>query len=453
MGVSRVFDIAQRSLSTYQHALDITSHNVANAANSNYTRQTAVLSTEKGEASGGLVFGMGVKLDLIQRQRDSLIDTQIRANNQKYSDNSKRSNILGQVEQLFGEPSDLGLSNTLNNFFNSWSEASVTPNSLALRYNLIRSAENLSNKVQDIYTGLTQVKSSLMTDAQNTVSSINSYLKEIQSLNSQIFEITIKGEQPNDLIDQRDTVLDSLSKLVNVNVTTDADGSAIVSIGGVFAADKTVAKEFKLSESGGALTINSGTDGIALNLSGGELYAITDLYSKGVPSYTDKIDTMMNSLKDAVNKAHSSGYSITDPPETGINFFDGYSEGVLKINSDLQLDPSKIALSKDGTNGNGDIATAISDIRNAKRVNGATISDSYGALISEIGSQKQSSEQMAQSNDLILQQLDQQKSSISGVSIDEEMTNVIKFQRAYEASAKMIKIADDMLQTILNMVQ
>ena len=452
MGISRIFDISQRSLSAYQQALDITSHNIANASNPDYSRQKPLLTPEKSESSGSLVFGTGVKLELIQRQRDSLIDSQIRANNQKYSDNSKRSDILGQVEQLFGEPSDLGLSNTMSSFFNSWSEASVSPNSSSLRFNVLRSAENLSNKVKDIYDGLNDIKSSLMSDAKTVVTSINNYLQEIQSLNKQIFEVNLKDQQPNDLLDQRDLVIDKLSKLVNINVTTDSSNSAIVSVGGMFAADKTFAKEFQLTEENGKLSVISGVDSYPLNLTSGELFAITDIYSKTIPGYVEKIDSMMTALADSVNELHATGHTISDPVETGLNFFESYIDGELTINQDILQDPNKIAFSKDGTIGNAEIATKIAELSNSKILNGSTLADNYGALISEIGSQKQSSDQMAQSNQLILQQLDQQKASVSGVSIDEEMTNVIKFQRSYQASAKMIKIADEMLQTILNMV-
>lgn len=452
MGISRIFDISQRSLATYQQALDITSHNIANASNPDYSRQKAILTPEKSEYSGSLVFGTGVKLDLIQRERDSLIDSQIRSNNQKYSDNSKRSDILGQVEQLFGEPSDLGLSNTMTTFFNSWSEASVNPTSSSLRFNVLRSAENLSNKVKDIYDGLSDIKTSLMSDAKSIITSINDYLKEIQSLNKQIFEVTLKSQQPNDLLDQRDLVIDKLSKLININVTTDSSNSSIVSVGGMFAADKTTAKEFQLSESNGKLVITSGSDSFPLNVTSGELFAVTDIYSKSIPDYVEKIDSVITTLADSVNQLHASGFTMASPAETGVKFFESYTDGTLTINQDILQDPNKIALSKDGTVGNGDIATRIADLINSKLLNGTTLADNYGSLISEIGSQKQSSDQMAQSNQLILQQLDQQKAAVSGVSIDEEMANVIIYQRSYQASARMIKIADEMLQTILNMV-
>jgi len=452
MGISRIFDLSQRSLATYQQALDITSHNIANASNPDYSRQKALLAAEKSEASGSLTFGTGVKLGVVQRERDNLIDSQIRANNQKNSDNTKRSDILGQVEQLFGEPSDLGLSTMMTNFFNSWSEASVSPNSSSLRYNVLRSAENLSNKARDIYEGLTEIRSSLMADAKQIVTDVNNYLKEIQALNKQIFEVTIKGQQPNDLLDQRDVVIDKLSKLANVNVSTDSSNSVIISVGGMFAVDKTVAREFQLTEVNGKLAVTSGVDGFPLNLTGGELSAVSDIYSKSIPDYITQLDTIMTTLSDSVNQLHSSGYNVNSPAETGINFFDGYKEGVLLINKDLLAEPNKIAFSKDSTVGNAEIATKIAELSNKKILNGTTLGDNYGSLISEIGSQKQSSERMAEANQLILDQLGQQKSSISGVSIDEEMTAVLQYQRSYQASAKMIKIADEMLQTILTMV-
>ena len=453
MGVSRIFDISQSSLAAYQQALNITSNNIANASNPDYSRQTPVLSTAKSQSNGTLIFGSGVNLDYIQRQRDTLVDSQIRANNQKYSDNSKRSDILGQIEQLFGEPSDLGLSNVMDSFFNSWSAASVSPNSSALRMNVVTSAQNLATKVKDIYEGITEAKSSLMSDAKNTITTINSYLKQILDLNNQIIAGSLNNQQPSDLLDQRDSVIDSLSKLVNINVTTDSSNGVMVSIGGTLAVDKNMVNEFQLKEVNGNLSLTTGTDSFSTNVTGGELFAIKEIYSKTIPSYLTQINDVMVSLSDSVNQLHATGFTNATPTQTGLNFFDGYNEGILTINQDIVRDPNKIALSKDGTSGNGDIATKIAELSSAKLLNGATLADNYGSLISEVGTQKQFSDQMAQANQLVLQQLEQQKSSVSGVSLDEEMANVLKFQRSYEASAKMIKIGDEMLQTILSMVQ
>jgi flagellar hook-associated protein 1 FlgK len=136
----------------------------------------------------------------------------------------------------------------------------------------------------------------------------------------------------------------------------------------------------------------------------------------------------------------------------GINFFDSYSGGVLTINQDILDDPANIAVSSDGTSGNGDIALAISDINNQSVLNGNTLIESYSGLISRLGTDIKTAADSADSTYLLLEQLQYERASISGVSIDEEMTNVIMYQKSYDASAKLVKVADEMLSTIINMV-
>ena len=133
MGVSRIFDISVRSLAAYQRAMDVTAHNVANSSNPDYSRQQITFATAIPEKLQGFIWGSGVKIDNVLRVRDQLTDQQIRSNNQDYSNNNTRSTIQSQVEVLFSEPSDLGISTLMDTFFNSWSQLSVTPNSSALR--------------------------------------------------------------------------------------------------------------------------------------------------------------------------------------------------------------------------------------------------------------------------------------------------------------------------------
>ncbi|MEJ2616712.1 MAG: flagellar basal body rod C-terminal domain-containing protein, partial [Ignavibacteriaceae bacterium] len=175
--------------------------------------------------------------------------------------------------------------------------------------------------------------------------------------------------------------------------------------------------------------------------------------SNTIPQYQDNLNNVMNTLVESVNNVHSKGYTNTGSPETGINFFDSYQNGVLKINDRILSNNNYIAASSDGTSGNGDIAVSIAGLSSQALINGSTISDSYSNLVSSIGNDKNTSDQQANSGQLILQQLQDQKNSYSGVSIDEEMTNVITFQRSYDASAKLITVADQMLQTVLNLVK
>lgn len=453
MSLSRIFDIARSSLAAYQGALDVTSHNVANAANENYSRQRVNLSTTNPQSLAGLIWGTGVKIDQITRARNQLTDAQIRNNNSTYNDNSKRSEILSQVESLFPEPSDMGISSLINSFFNSWNELAVTPNSSTLRTNVVQAAQKLSSQVQTVYQGLDEIKGSLLEDAKSKVQTLNNLLKQVQTLNTQISASSIAGAENNDLLDQRDAVIDQLSQMTNISVSYNSSNAAIISVGGVFAADQNVSVEFKISSSNNNLTLTTSDGSSVANVQGGELYAELNSYSTTISEYQNNLNDVMNTLVNAVNSVHSTGYTNTNPPETGINFFDSYQNGILKINDKILSDNNNIAISADGTGGNGDIALKIADLNSQKLLNGSTIADNYSNLVSNIGNDKVSADQIANSTQLILQQLQDQKNSYSGVSIDEEMTNVITYQRSYDASAKLITVADQMLQTVLNLVQ
>ncbi|MCL5030679.1 MAG: flagellar hook-associated protein FlgK [Bacteroidetes bacterium] len=450
MSISRIFDIAQRSLGTYQSALDVTAQNIANSSNPDYSRQRADLSTEVPTQDGTFIWGNGVKLEDIQRVRDQLTDEQIRSNNAKYSDSNQRNILLSNVQNLFSEPSDLGLSNLTSAFFNSWQQLSVTPNSVSLRNNVIQAAQSLSNKIQNINDGIDQVKSNIVGQVQDKVNTLNSDIKQIQTLNQQIFNAQVSGKQPNDLLDSRDKLIDDISKLANVNVTYDSSGSAVITVGGVFVADRANYVQFAVSNTSKGLSISTSDGAATPNLSGGELYALTDVFNNKIASYQTQLNDFVNRLMTSVNSTHSSGYTTTTPPQTGINFFDNYSNGVLSINNQILQDPNKIAVSKDGTAGNGDIAVNIADLINQKDSTGTTLLDNYTSLITQVGSDTQNASNTAQSYQQLLTQLQKQKSSYSGVSVDEEMSNVLQYQRSYEASAKLLTIADQMLQTLLN---
>ena len=452
MAISRVFDIARRSLAVYQKNLDVSAHNIANSANANYSRQRAVLTSDIPEQVGGFVWGSGVKIADVQRAHDTLLDKQIINYNQRQSSDEKQSSILEQVEKVFAEPGDQGLSNVLDQFFNSWQELSVSPNSIPLRNSVINIAKNISSRIKGIHDDLDIVKSDTVNDFRTQVNSINMLLKDIQSFNSRIFEANAKGLEANDLMDQRDKSIEDLSKLVNISVSYDNNNIANVSVGGVFAADASFSTEFSFSVSNNSLSLVTAVDQKSAKLTGGALNALATVYNTSIADYQSNIDTIANSLVQKVNDIHKTGYSITDPPKTGINFFDEYTNGLLVINDDILRDPKMVAVSSDGTDGNSDIAVKIGELSDAKSIDGLTFSEKYASLISKVGTDKQTVDQSMDSNQLVLDQLQNQKSSYSGVSVDEEMTNILTYQRAYQASAKMVQIADQLIETLINMV-
>ncbi len=452
MAISRLFDISRRSMETYQRSMDVASNNIANAGNPDYRRQRAIISTEQTQQFAGITWGTGVKLDDIERIRSSLTETQITSNNQKYAFNERSSVLLGQVEDVFSEPSDLGISNLIGKFFSSWSELSANPTSSALRSNVVYSAQNLSTKVEDINESFQIIKTSIYNEFNDKVREVNNTLSKIQSINRQVSEAKAIGYNANDLMDKRDLLVDDLSKLVNISVSYQSDETVSISIGGVFAVDKGSYTEFETSTTVAGISMASVNGGKEVSLTGGEISALTDVFSNKIPDYQAKLDVVITQLMTSINDIHSSGYNIDDPPATGFNFFESYENGKLKISDSILNDYNKIAVSSDGTSGNGDIAIQLFEIGDEDVLNGSRLIDVYSTLISIVGSQKQNVDQLAEAGSLVLQQLNNQKDSYSAVSVDEEMLNVITAQKAYEASAKLIRMADEMLDTLMTLV-
>ena len=452
MALSKIFDISSRSLSVYRRALEATSHNIVNSANPNYSRQRIMFETESSNFAGGFAWGNGVRIADVARVRDNLIDRHIIGTNQKFSDSNKQSQLVGSIENLFSEPSDVGISNLMTNFFNSFSELSVTPNSIPLRTNVLNAANNLSAKVNSINDSLTNLKADIRQEFQQNVNSVNSILKQIQQINYEQFSNSNNGAQVNDLLDKRDALVDQLSSFVNINVVYDSGNSAVVSIGGALAVDRMHAAEFVAEEVNGKLNLKVKDGSYPIVLTGGELNALSEVYTKKIPAYQKNLDAVINKLVEAVNGEHAAGYTISDPQETGLNFFEGYVNGKLIINSEITDDPNKIAISLDGTEGNGEIALRIAQLTDVKLMGGNTLLESYSSMINDLGNDGMLQNNYTQANQLVLDELVQMRASQSGVSVDEEMANVLKFQRSYEASAKLIRVADEIMQTILEMV-
>lgn len=461
MSINKLLDISKNSLLVYQKALAVTSNNISNANNPYYSRQIVVFGTETPDYLTGLSIGSGVKIDDIFRAKNQILENQIIGYNQKYSFADKQSSILQGLETLLSEPTDAGISNLIQNFFNSFEELANNPTSTPLRLNVIQSAQMLSSKFQNVYEGFLQNKNQLKQEATDTVTLINNYTEQINLLNKQIYESRIKGNEANDLLDKRDEVIDKLSKIVNINVSIDKDNVANVSIGGFFAADKIQFTKFKLSEVDGKLILTNDTQNAQPNVdesaqkvqvTSGELGAIVKTYNSTIPDYLKQLDTIGESIVKSVNEIHSKGYTITEPQVTGINFFEKYDTGSLVINSDILKDSNLIAASSDSTIGNNEIAKQIASLKEQKILNGLSIGESYSSFINSIANTIQQSQQNYDTYDLVLNQLNQQKASYSGVSVDEEMMNIIKYQRSFDASAKLVSVADKLLETIINMV-
>lgn len=452
MAISRIFDISNRSMQAYQKAIDITANNITNASNPNYSRRRLTLASEKTQTQNGIQWGMGVTLGTIQRVRDNFVDNEYRKANQNFAKADKKSWIYDRVEQLFNETSGSGLSDNINQFFASWNELSTNPSSIPLRNNVINSAQILSSKIEDIYGGVDTIAKDVITEYELKVGELNNKLSQIQDYNAKISNAYRTGKTAADLEDSRDVLVDELSTLVNMNVHYDKFNSANISIGGVMAVDSSTALVFESQYKDGKISLVVPDKNLKTTIKQGELGALTEVYNNEISGYKENLDFIFKELVSEVNNVHSTGSTLENPPQTGINFFDEFVDGKLKLNSLIENDPRLIAASSDGSEGNSDIALQIASLADSQTIDGYTFNQKYINMLTEIGNNSQAAKTSVDSNEILKEQLDNQRSSYSGVSIDEEMSNLILYQKSYDASAKLVKMANDMLDTLINMV-
>jgi len=464
MIISKVFDIATNSLETYQQALSITSNNISNADNPDYSRQVVQFGTTGSDSLGG----SGVKIADVQRIRDSMIDTQVRNYQSSSSYSNEQSGILSQIESVVAEPSNSGLSSYIADFFNSWSSLAANPNSTSMRSTVIDKAQSLSDSLKSTFDSFSDISTSLKQQADTDVSTINQDLAQINSYNQKIYQAFSSGAETNELQDERDGIINNLSKMVNVSVQSGIQGTANVNIGGIFGADTSTYNQFDEKIINGQLRLVSKNDpNSSVIANSGEFAAINDLYSNKIPAYTSSYQKLAQTLVDKVNSVHMQGSTLVQgaSSQTNIPFFgeldpdgnitDAFAYGKININPAILNNTNNIAASDTPNNdGNGNIATQIANLADTPctELGDQTIGDSYSTLISQVGMDKTSADNDVSSTGAILTQLQTQQKSISGVSIDEELTNVIKYQQSYAAAAKLISTAEAMLQTLIQSV-
>jgi flagellar hook-associated protein 1 FlgK len=430
-----------RGILAQQLALNVTGHNIANANTPGYTRQTARMEasvpyTEPGTSrppqAGQL--GTGVTVAEYERVRDTFIDVQLRAQTMRASAAEATRDGLQQVELALAEPSSNGLNSLLERYWSAWHDVSNSPENVATRQALAQSAASLVDGFRTFVSQLDTIASQTADNVTATLADVNSIGRQIGLLNDTISRARLVGDQPNDLLDQRDVLLDRLAQLGNVSVTEGALGSVDVTIGGATLVSGTTASTLAETD---FTSLTSGKRG------GG----LSDLRDTVLPGYRATIDGIASALITQTNTRHAAGFDLAGA--AGGAFFTGTGAGDIAVSSAILASPSLIAASGNGTPGNADNALAIANLRSTPVVGGSTIDTAYVQLVTTVGSDAQEAQRTLENAALLAGSLEDRRQSVSGVSLDEEMTNLVKFQRGYQASARAMSAVDSMLETLI----
>jgi flagellar hook-associated protein 1 len=449
-------DVAVRALQAQQAALDVTGHNVANANTKGFSRQNVELATTDPMNVPGLIMGTsagqqgtGVMVAAIERARDNFLDVQYRTQVGAKSNAQVTSDSLEEVEIVLNEPSDNGLSSLVGKFFSAWQELANNPNDSATRTALVQQAGALltdglnrsSRQLKDIQTNLND-------RVKTDVSEINTIGSEVASLNKQIVVAESSGQRANDFRDRRDLLIDRLSELVQVNVTEQPSGSIDVALGGqnLVSGYSTDALTTTATGPGGVWQVKFSSNSALATLGSAEIGGLVNARDTNLPNYLGQLNTIASSLISAVNTLHAAGYG--QDGVNGRNFFSGTDAGNIAVDPAIAADPSKVAAADaTGQSANNGTALAIAQLRDTMS---PTTEDAYSALVSGLGVDRQSARDLNDNQTLLVDMLDKRRQEVSGVSLDEESVNMLRYQRAYEAAARLITTTDEMLNKLIN---
>jgi flagellar hook-associated protein 1 FlgK len=452
--------IAVRSLLAQEGALNTTANNISNVNTPGYSRQLPILTEAPPLDTGQISIGNGVDFEGVQSVRDKILELRIDQETQQQNRLQSYVNSMNQVQSLFNETEGVGLSDAMNQFFDSFQALSANPTNVPLRQAVISAGQDLASAFQQTGQQLSTIQGGLDQQVGQTVEEINSDTTQLASLNQQVASLQSNSEQAGMLQDQQYSVLNSLSQLVDVAVTYANDGSlTITTANGVplVAGGQSFALSTATDPSTGFQHIFSqGTDETS-NFTGGQLAGLVEARDQTIPSILSNLDNLAAGIIKSVNYQNQQGYDLNG--STGGNFFQpvvqpspGSNAGAAENMAMAVTNPSQIAASLDGTKGDNANALAMANLQTQAVVNGETATDFYSGLVSTVGNDVSSATDEQEAVNLVLTQLQNQRSDISGVSLDEEAANLIRYQRAYEAAAEVVAaintITNDVIQTV-----
>lgn len=461
-----ILNLGASSLTTETAETAVTGQNLANVNNPAYARQqvnvgpTTPLNTMIGQE------GTGITAISITEVRDALLDGQIQTEAGVTGSLNSQQQALQQAEAALGEEitnqstsgsdsSPNGLAAGLSNLFDALQSLSASPSSTSLRQAVIASAQQLATQFNQVNSQLTALTTTINSSMDADVTSANQDLTKIATLNQQIVQAQAVGGTANEMIDEREAALEDLSSKLNFTTSTQANGAINVTIGGatmVSGITQTDSLKNHFDPLTGRYSVADANGGTTLTLSGGSLEGDMTVRDGPLAQLQTSVNTLATQLISSVNNIYSSGFDLNG--NTGQAFFTGTDASTIGVNSALSTNPSQFQASGSATaTGDNSVALALAQLANTSLagLNNQTITNNYSGIVAGLGNAASSVNSQLTDNGAVTQMLTTQRGSISGVNMDEEMTNLLQFQKAYEASAELITTVNQMLQTVVSM--
>ncbi|NUN07326.1 MAG: flagellar hook-associated protein FlgK [Bdellovibrio sp.] len=462
--ISAMMDTGKRSLMNSQTALQTVGHNIANKSTEGFSRQRVELMSNQPIGEGNLQIGMGARAGVVTRVNNPWLEKQIQREGMSMGYQDSRTDALSRVEQIYNEQNNKGLNQYVTDFFNSFRELSNNPESLASRTMVRESAQAMSKDFGRVVSQLKAVQEDLDGQVKTSVDEVNQIAKEIASLNEKIQMIEVQKTPANDERDRRDLLIKKLGEKIDISWAEGRDGMVTITAGrtGILVSG-IGSSELKAAQTGErdrmeVFFVGTGAPAnITDQITGGRIGGALEVRDRVVEDLLNHVDQMAYSLAKEVNAAHIEGYDKNGRP--GVLFFEmsETTKGAaanMALNKTIFNDVSRISAgAQPGASGDNTVANVISSLqyRQVMEDGTATLDDYYNTQVGQIGAITQRAIKSQESQKNVLGQLQNIRESISGVSLDEETTKMIEFQKTYDASARLIKTADEMFDTVLNL--
>lgn len=469
MSINRIMNQGKAALAANQIGLTTVSHNMSNVNTEGYSRQRVDFVTAPPANIGNVRVGGGVQIGGVTRAASEFTNRRIEEETTALGMLEGSTEVLSQLETVLHDDGEQGLSKAVSRFFNDIRTLSTQPESQPLRAAVRESANSITTRFQSAANGVEQVREDLDRRVSGAVLDINMLTKRIGDLNRRIMETEVQGNNANDERDSRDLALQQLSKIVNITVTPIENGGINVSSGKLGVLVNSVdATEF-------AVASGIGPDGLGstrmhqVQYNGKLGKDVTDFVDSGslggylkvrdttIPGIQNKINSLAYGLSQNINAIHREAYGLGG--EKGVDFFAPISNfnaaaQQLRVSDAVKEDAGNIAVGyKPGVSGDNRALLEMADLQDAKIFarGTATLVDHAAGIVGDLGVELKSLSDNHDTQRGLIEQLNTARERVSGVSLDEEAIHLMQFQKAFDASAKMIQVADNLMDTVLNL--
>jgi flagellar hook-associated protein 1 FlgK len=444
---------ALSALKAQRRGLDLTGQNIANANTVGYSRQRVEL-TAVGGATPAMyarpaVDDGGVRVSATTRIRDQYLEARGYTEHARQNLLSGRAEILSDVEMAFNEPSDTGLAARLNDLSAGFADVADNPEDAGSRNQLLVRAQIMATSLNSMATGFANRFESRRAELDNTATDVNTVASRLADLNDKVVRAINGGIEANELMDQRDLLVQQMVDLTGATVVRDPSGASNLELGGVALVTGATARALTVTGSttlagqgASPVVLRFADDGTAVAGVSGRTGALVEALNVTLPSYASAVDGVAANLISTVNAVHQGGFTSTGTP--GAALFSGTTAGTIAV---AITDPNAIAASSnpalalDGSN-----ADKLANLGSAP----GSAALKYAQVVARIGVEVNTSIQVATTQDTITEQVDLARTSVSGVNTDEELTAMLTYQRSYQAASKVMTTIDEMLDTLIN---